>query len=202
MPPDGAIRLALDSVRFELAGSAEWRGGIAQSAGNHALRARADGLAPAGLALASTPVAVPVAGSTAASIGERSAQSVDDDETTSWANAPGAPAEITYRLARPALLRELVLKLTGWRERSYPLRVFVDGAEVYRGTTPKNLGYVTLPLAPRHGSEVRIALDGQADDAGAIRMLEVANQANANTGARQVARSQLSIIEAEFYELP
>lgn len=33
-------------------------------------------------------------------------------------------------------------------------------------------------------------------------MLEVANQANADTGARQVARSQLSIIEAEFYELP
>lgn len=253
--------VALDSVRFELTGPAEWRGGIAQGPGNHVLartlpleggvnrvlvrsttragkivlRARADSLAPAELALTSTPVAVsgglaalppppplrlargptpstpsfaasrvavPVASGTAASNGERAALSVDDDETTSWANAPGAPAQITYRLARPALLRELVLKLTGWRERSYPLRVFIDGAEVYRGTTPKNLGYVTLPLAPREGSEVRIALDGQADDAGAIRMLEVANQANADTGAQQVARSQLSIIEAEFYELP
>lgn len=253
--------VALDTVRFELAGPAEWRGGIAQGPDNHVLaralpleggvnrvlvrsttqagkivlRARADGLAPAEFTLESTPVAVrgglaarspppplrlargptpstpsfapsriavPVAGSTAASNGERAALSVDDDETTSWANDPGAPAEITYRLARPALLRELVLKLTGWRERSYPLRVLVDGAEVYRGTTLKNLGYVTLPLAPRRGSEVKIALDGQADDAGAIRMLEVANQANADTGARQVARSQLSIIEAEFYELP
>lgn len=59
-----------------------------------------------------------------------------------------------------------------------------------------------MPLAPRSGSEVKIALDGQADDAGAIRMLEVANQANADAGAQQVARSQLSIVEAEFYELP
>lgn len=253
--------VALDTVRFELAGPAEWRGGIAQGPGNHVLaralpleggvncvlvrstttagkivlRARADGLAPAELTLASTPVAVsgglaalpappplrlergptpssasfapsriavPVASSTAASNGERAALSVDDDETTSWANEAGAPAQITYRLARPALLREIVVKLTGWRERSYPLRVFVDGAEVYRGTTPKNLGYVTLPLVPRHGSEVRIALEGQADDADAIRMQEVANQANADTGAQQVARSQLSIVEAEFYELP
>jgi len=253
--------VALDTVRFELAGPAEWRGGIAQGPDNHVLaralpleggvnrvlvrstihpgkivlRARAGGLAPAELMLASTPVAVsgglaaltappplrltrgptpstpsfavsriavPVASSTAPSNGERAALSVDDDETTSWANEPDAPAQITYRLARPALLREIVLKLTGWRERSYPLRVFIDGAEVYRGTTPKNLGYVTLPLAPRHGSEVKIALDGQADDADAIRMQEVANQANADTGAQQVARSQLSIVEAEFYELP
>jgi beta-galactosidase len=253
--------VALDTVHFELAGPAEWRGGIAQGPGNHVLarslpveggvnrvfvrsttqpgkitlRARADGLAAAELSFASTPVAVrdglaavqappplrlgrgptpatpsftvsriavPVASSAAASNGEAAANSYDDDETTSWTSRAGEPAEITYRLARPALLREVTLKLAGWRERSYPLRVYVDGAEVYRGTTPKSLGYVTLPLEPRRGSQVRIALDGQADDAGAIQLTEVANQANTDTGAQRVSRSALAIVEAEFYEFP
>jgi beta-galactosidase len=253
--------VALDTVHFELAGPAEWRGGIAQGPGNHVLarslpveggvnrvfvrsttqpgkitlRARADGLAAAELSFASTPVAVrdglaavqappplrlgrgptpatpsftvsriavTVASSAAASNGEAAANSYDDDETTSWTSRAGEPAEITYRLARPALLREVTLKLAGWRERSYPLRVYVDGAEVYRGTTPKSLGYVTLPLEPRRGSQVRIALDGQADDAGAIQLTEVANQANTDTGAQRVSRSALAIVEAEFYEFP
>lgn len=38
----------------------------------------------------------------------------------------------------------MTLKLGGWRERSYPQRVRVDGVEVWRRTTPKSLGYVTL----------------------------------------------------------
>jgi beta-galactosidase len=253
--------VALDTVHFELAGPAEWRGGIAQGPNNHVLarslpveggvnrvfvrsttqpgritlRARADGLAPAELSFASAPVkvtdglaalqappplrldrgptpgtpsftvsriAVPVASSEAASNAEASANSYDDDETTNWTSKAGEPAEITYRLARPALLREVTLKLAGWRERSYPLRVYVDGTEVYRGVTPKSLGYVTLPLKPQRGSQVRIALDGQADDAGAIKLTEVANQANTDTGAQKLSRSALAIVEAEFYEFP
>jgi hypothetical protein len=78
----------------------------------------------------------------------------------------------------------------------------VDGVEVWRGTTPKSLGYVTLPFKGQRGSEVRIALDGQADDAGAIQLTEVANQANTDTGAQRVARTALAIVEAEFYEFP
>ncbi|WP_313032871.1 glycoside hydrolase family 2 protein [Massilia alkalitolerans] len=147
-------------------------------------------------------IAVPVASAQAASNREQAAHSFDDDETTNWTSKTGEAADITYQLARPALLREVTLKLAGWRERSYPLRVFVDGVEVWRGTTPKSLGYVTLPLKPHRGSRVRIALDGQADDAGAIQLTEVANQANTDTGAQRVARSALAIVEAEFYEFP
>ena len=147
-------------------------------------------------------VAVPVASAEAASNGEQASNSFDDDETTNWTSRTGEPAEITYRLARPALLREVKLKLAGWRERSYPLRVTVDGLEVWRGVTPKSLGYVTLPLKPQRGSQVRIALDGQADDAGAVQLTELANQANIDTGVQRVSRSALAIVEAEFYELP
>jgi beta-galactosidase len=147
-------------------------------------------------------VAVPVASSTAPSNAGDTALSYDDDETTTWTSKSGAAAEITYTLARPATLHEIALKLTGWRERSYPLRITVDGEEVYAGVTPKNLGYVTLPLKPRMGSTVRIALDGKVDEAGAIKLTEVANQANVDTGSKAVSKSALSIVEAEFYERP
>jgi len=112
-------------------------------------------------------------------------------------------------LARPAALHELTLKLTGWRNRSYPLRVFVDGHQVYAGATPRSLGYVTLPLAPlapiaggASGSSVRIALDGTAQDGGATTLTEVANQANIDTGEKGLSTGALSIVEAEFYERP
>jgi hypothetical protein len=147
-------------------------------------------------------VAVPVASLDAASNSGDAAKSYDDDETTAWSSAPGEGASITYKLARPAELREIDLKLTGWRNRSYPLRVFVDGEEVYKGITPKSLGYVTLALKPRKGSSVRIALDGAASDGGGVKLNEVANQANVDTGEKGLSKNALSIVEAEFYELP
>jgi beta-galactosidase len=253
--------VALDTVRFDLQGPAEWRGGIAQGPNNHILarelpveggvnrvlvrsttqpgtitvRARADGLAAAELTIDSTAVqvvdglgapapnlplnlergptpstpsykvsrvAVPVASIAAASNGEDANKSIDDDETTKWTSAGGSGAAITYTLAHPASLREIDLKLAGWRENSYPLRVFVDGEEVWRGTTPKSLGYVTLPLKARKGSRVRIVLDGAVDQNGAIKLTEVANQANVDTGSKATPKGALSIVEAEFYERP
>jgi len=253
--------VALDTVRFDLQGPAEWRGGIAQGPDNHILaralpveggvnrvfvrsttqpgkitvRARADGLAPAELSIDSTAVkvvdglatpapalplrlergptpatpsykvsrvAVLVASIDAASNGEDANKSIDDDETTKWTSTGGSGAAITYKLARAAELREIDLKLAGWRENSYPLRVFVDGEEVWQGTTPKSLGYVTLPLKAKKGSQVRIVLEGAVDQAGAIRLTEVANQANVDTGSKATPKGALSIVEAEFYERP
>ena len=150
-----------------------------------------------------TRVAVPVAGVDAASNQDDAARSYDDDETTQWASKSGSgEAAITYRLARKSVIREVVLKLAGWRERSYPLRVLVDGVEVYQGMTPKSLGYVTLPLAPNAGSAVRIELTGAADERDAIKLTEVANQNNTDTGANRTARGSLSIVEAEFFGTP
>ncbi|MGV7211485.1 glycoside hydrolase family 2 protein [Oxalobacteraceae bacterium A2-2] len=256
--------VALDRVKFDLQGPAEWRGGIAQGpdnyvlarelpveggvnrvlvrsttqAGKVVLRASAAGLAPAELALDSKPlvvegglakelpadglplrldrgptpatpsfkvsrVAVAVASVEAASNAADALKSYDDDETTSWSSKPGegAPA-ITYHLAEAATLKEISLKLSGWRERSYPLRVYVDGMEVYSGMTPKSLGYVTLPLKPHRGSSVKVELNGAADESNAIKLTEVANQANADTGANRTPRGALSIVEIEFYRAP
>ena len=148
-------------------------------------------------------VAVAVIGVEAASNQGDAAKSFDDDETTSWTSAAGAgQAAITYRLAENTTLSEIAIRLAGWRERSYPLRVLVDGAVVYEGVTPKSLGYVTLPLAPRSGSAVRIELTGVADEREAIVLTEVANQANTDTGANKTPKGGLSIVEVEFYKKP
>jgi hypothetical protein len=200
-------------------------------AGRIVVRARAQGLAPAELVLAAAPVAVRdglatlppappsrldrgptpatpsfavsrVAVPVAAVDAPDGGRSIDDDETTAWTSKPGAPPEITYTLARSARLSEVVLKLTGWRERSYPLKVYVDGREAWSGATPTSLGYVTLPLAPIEGRTVRIVLAGKAEEGGGMRLTEVANQANTATGAAGVPAAALSIVEAEFYERP
>jgi beta-galactosidase len=148
-------------------------------------------------------VAVPVASVTASSNGEDAVKSFDDDETSHWASkADDRNPSISYRLAHAATLTEVVLKLSGWRERSYPVRILVDGEEVFNGMTPKSLGYVTLPLKARKGSTVRIELVGAADERNAIKLTEVANQAIADTGANQTPKGVLSIVEAEFYQAP
>jgi beta-galactosidase len=159
------------------------------------------GPTPRGPSFKVTRVSVPVAGAEAASNQDEAARSFDDDETTQWASKPGQAA-ITYRLAQAVTLSEMTLKLSGWRERSYPLRVLVDGAVVYEGATPKSLGYVTLALAPRKGSAVRIELTGAADERDAIKLTEVANQANSDTGANRTSKGALSIVEVDFYRAP
>jgi beta-galactosidase len=256
--------VALDTVHFALSGPAEWRGGIAQGPGNHVLarslpveggvnrvlirsatqagkitvRARAAGLAPAELTLASKPfaasgglaarlpgdglpanlrrgptpvtpsfkvsrVALPVVAVEASSNRLDAMHSVDDDETTRWTSQAGdtQPA-ITYQLARRAPIMEVSLKMGGWRERSYPLVIEVDGKPVFRGPSPTSLGYVTLPLEANSGGDVRIRLEGEAGDSKAMVPTEVANQKIVDTGASQIARGTLAIVEAEFYTAP
>lgn len=148
-------------------------------------------------------VAVPVTAAEASSNGADAGKSYDDNETSYWASAAGdAKPAITYSLSAPATLSEAVLKLSGWRERSYPLRILVDGTEVFNGMTPKSLGYVTLPLKPHKGSTVRVELVGAADEKNAIALTEVANQAITDTGANRTPKGTLSIVEAEFYRIP
>jgi beta-galactosidase len=159
------------------------------------------GPTPAGPSYRITRLPVAVTRVTAGSNADAAAKSYDDDETTTWTSAPGADAAwIAYELERPATLTEATFKLTGWRERSYPVRITVDGQEVYKGDTPKGLGYITLPLKPVHGRVVRMELTGNATDSDSMKLVEVANQKNTDTGANRAPAGVLSIVEAEFYQ--
>ena len=172
--------------------------------GGLSTRVPADGVAPQS-ARGETPatpsfkvsrIAIPVASAEAAS-GD-AAKAFDDDESTSWASEPGQGV-IRFKLAEAATLREITLKLGGWRERQYPLVVRVDGTEVWRGLTERSLGYVTLPLKARRGQVVSIELTGEAQGGAETTNTEVANQKIVDTGAASLGRGVLSIVEAEFY---
>ena len=95
---------------------------------------------------------------------------------------------------------EATFKLTGWRQRSYPIRITIGGLEVYRGNTPKSLGYVTLPLKPAADRTLKIELTDASANRDAYQLSELTAKENTSTGADRVGAHTLSIVEAEFYE--
>lgn len=154
------------------------------------------GPTPGMLSYRNSRVAIDVATAIATDGGDPR-EAFDDDETTAWSGKE----PITFELARSARLTEITLKTGGFRARSYPIRISVDGTEVYRGVTPRSLGYATLPLIPVEGRTVTIDVLGGAearDAFGGIRELE--DQQNATTGEENVGAGALALIEIEFYE--
>ncbi len=136
--------------------------------------------------------------------------SYDDNELSEWKNdGKLSTAWITYRLKREAELNEIVVKLTGWRMRSYPIEILVDNKLVYSGETSKSLGYVTLPLKAVKGRDITIRLTGSASEKEAFgQVVELSEEGKAPTkdldlykdpNAEKV-NGQLRIVEIEFYE--
>ena len=102
---------------------------------------------------------------------------------------------------------EVVLKLTGWRKREYPLQIFADDTLVWEGKTPVSLGYVHIPLAASQpASSITIKLQGSASDSdkfGNIKELAapVANELDlfkAKDGDK--VRSELRIVECDLLQ--
>jgi beta-galactosidase len=161
----------------------------------------ARGPVPAGLPFRVTRTPVAIASAKAGGNSDKIALAYDDNEETAWNNgdAPDS-AWAEFTLARAAKLTELTVKLPGWRSKTYPLQVSVDGKPVFKGTTPASLGYVTLPLLPVSGRVVRIQLIGKSAAGGGFgEITEVANAKNASDGA-PVAKGGFGIHEIEFYE--
>lgn len=154
------------------------------------------GPTPATPSFTPSRVAVPVA-RVVASDGEAPAATVDDNEETLWTGRQ----PVTFELTRPARLHEITARFAGFRARSYPLRIDVDGHEVFRGATPRSLGYVTLPLQPVEGRNVTITvLAGSEAREAFAGVSELEDQGNATTGEEFVEGGNLGIFEVEFYE--
>ncbi|MCH5175827.1 MAG: DUF4982 domain-containing protein [Prevotellaceae bacterium] len=139
---------------------------------------------------------------------ETAQNSIDDSEDTEWQN-DGRPstAWIRYDLETPAQVDELVIKLTGWRKREYPLQIFADSTLVWEGKTPASLGYVHLPLKPvPNANSITIRLQGSAADSEQFSNVKelaapVANELDlfkAKDGDK--VRSELRIVEVDFLQ--
>ncbi len=131
------------------------------------------------------------------------ARSTDDNELSRWASdgKPGT-AWIEYRFAAPVTLSTVELKLVGWRSRSYPLRITLDGRTVWEGSTERQLGYTALSFAPATGQLLRIVQTGPVEDRDAFGKVVELNNARAagDTGADAVPPGwRLGIVEADFH---
>ncbi|MDD3321221.1 MAG: DUF4982 domain-containing protein [Paludibacter sp.] len=128
-------------------------------------------------------------------------QSYDDNELSKWSNTGEiTDAWISYELEKDAIVREVELKLSGWRNKSYPIKICVDNIVVFEGETPKSLGYIVLPFKPTKGRYVRLQLIGQnkEDDAFGSIVEITGNKEIENNKTN--TKAQFQIIEAEIYE--
>jgi beta-galactosidase len=161
----------------------------------------ARGPTPPGESFRMTRIEIPIASATAGANASNVVASFDDNERTSWTNDNRlATAWISYELLRPAQPTEVVLKLNAWRTHSYPLRITLDGQEVYRGITPRSLGYVTLPLKPATGRTLKIELISPSSAGDESNLTELQNQQNAETTGERTGSGTLGIVEFECYE--
>lgn len=122
----------------------------------------------------------------------------DRNENTSWSSrAKLDSAWIAFKLVEDTPVDELRMKMKGFRTTSYPIAVYAGDSLLWRGTTPKGLGYVHVPLRGCPSSRtytVRLTGVSEAKDAFAgVQELDSSNDEKAARGSRS-----LKIIEAEF----
>ena len=109
----------------------------------------------------------PIARATAGANAEQAVNSWDDNELSEWRNdGKLSTAWISYELSEPAEIDEISLKLTGWRQRSYPIEVVADdNTVIWKGNTDKSLGYISLFIdKPVKAKKFTIRQTGSATD--------------------------------------
>jgi hypothetical protein len=256
---------ALNMIRYNLNGPAEWRGGMAMGTDNYILsktfpveggvnrflvrsttepgtvtiKASSEGLIEATITLntkkalvnnglnpvlpsdglpsrldrgptpgtpsfTTTRTALAIVSATAGAHADSAFASYDDNERTEWVNdGKMATAWIEYTLDHAATVKEITVKLNNFRSRAYPLRITVDGKEVFNGFTKTTLGYYTIPCLPQKGTRLRIQLTGGARVQEATNEVEV-NGKKLDDGVFRddaQAKGTLSILEVEVYGL-
>jgi hypothetical protein len=144
-----------------------------------------------------------IVSATAGSNNDRASLSFDDNEGSNWVNdGKVSTGWIKYELANEAVIDEVSLKLNGFRSTSYPIKILVDGQEVFNGITPRSLGYCTIPVKSTKGKTVTVQLSGSTSvKADANAGVEVGGQKleEGVTAVDPNAKGNLNIIEAEIY---
>ncbi len=135
-------------------------------------------------------------------------RSWDDNELSEWKNdGKLSTAWITYELSEPAAIDEISLKLTGWRQRSYPLEVYADGQLIWKGNTDKSLGYISLfPDKPVKAKKYTLRQSGSATDNDAFgQVTELAGGPATEldlykTPGSEKVKGELRIVEIDFLQ--
>lgn len=127
----------------------------------------------------------------------------DDNELSEWSSDGGMnSAWVTYTLERKARVSEVSLKLTSWRNKSYPLEILADGKVIWQGNTDKSLGYVHLRITdPVEADKFTIRLKGTADTADTYNQIgELAGGKTGELDNKKHGKHTLPIVEVDFIE--
>lgn len=132
--------------------------------------------------------------------------SIDDNELSEWRNdGKSNTAWIAYKLERRAEIDDICIKLTGWRQRSYPLEVYAGNTLIWSGNTEKSLGYVHLLIdKPIRSDLITIKLKGATVDSDAFGQIIEVTEAQAGKldllDGKKKKKNELRIVEIEFLE--
>ena len=105
---------------------------------------------------------IDIVGAVAGSNMESAKSSFDDDETTEW-KSDGKPenAWITYQMGKKTAIDEIAMKLTGWRDKMYPLVIYAGKKKIWEGYTYPCLGYVHIKIdKPVKAKDITIKMIG------------------------------------------
>ncbi len=139
---------------------------------------------------------------------ETANNSFDDNELSEWRNdGKLKTAWITYTLKEETTIDEISIKLVGWRQRSYPLEIYADKQLIWKGNTPKSLGYVHIKIdKPIKAKEYTIRQIGRATDKEAFGQITEVAAATAGeldlykTPGSEKVRGELRIVEIDFLQ--
>ena len=150
-------------------------------------------------------VSIDIVDATSGSNATALANSFDDNELSEWASdGLRENAWATYRLARKAPVDEVVLKLTGWRNKCYPLAIYAGKKKLWEGITYATLGYVHIPIAtPVTTDQITLRMLGPVQNSSAFG--EIKELAGGATGELDRVRTlkgevKLRIVEVEFHQ--
>lgn len=133
---------------------------------------------------------------------DQAALTFDDNERTEWSNdGILSTAWLKYDFEASAAVSEAVIKFGDWRRRSYPIRILVDGNEVFKGETKQNLGYYTISFDPVEGKSLTIELIGAGAYRDAFNIVEITGEKDqaGQTDPDPNAKGRLKIVELEVY---
>lgn len=178
----------------------ETTGGLTPRLPGEGLPANLDrGPTPEGPAYDSRRHPLEVTDVTAGSNPDGAGNAIDDDELSSWeSHGDREDAWIRFDLGDTTTVGEVRLKVGGHRTTGYPIRVAVDGQEVWSDDVGHTLAYDRISFDPVDGQSVTIALAGvtQVEDPFG-EIVEITGERHQSD--RESGRDHLELIEVELY---
>lgn len=146
---------------------------------------------------------VDIVSATAGSNSEYINRSFDDNELSEWKSDGDADnAWATYNFDRKQKIDEVVIKLTGWRNKCYPIAIYAGTRLVWKGITYATLGCVHIPFGKSVDTRsLTIKMYGPSMDSNAFGDTKELAGGNAGELDRLVSRKgkiELRIVEVEF----